>query len=547
MLHASSPKLVQSKKGMVVAAEPIAAKVGAKILAQGGNAVDAAVAVGFALAVTYPTAGNIGGGGFMNIRFADGKTITIDYREKAPLAATKNMYLDEKENFLSEKNLYGHLASGVPGSVAGMLLALEKFGTLQRNDVIQPAVELAEKGFPIHPRLATSLKENNQKFSKFSGSIKSFTNNGKIYEAEEILRQPDLARTLQRIIIDGKDGFYKSKTADLIVEEMKRGNGLITHEDLEKYQAVIREPVKGTYRGYEIISMAPPSSGGIALLQLLKILENYDLKSYGWNSAKSVHILTEAMRRVYADRAEYLGDPDFVKVPVNGLLSEKYLSERMQTIDTVKATPSSKISHGNPVPYESEQTTHYSIVDQYGNCVSVTTTLNGGYGSHVVVNGAGFLLNNEMDDFSAKPGSPNMYGLIGSEANSITPEKRMLSSMTPTIILKNGKPFMVIGTPGGSTIITTVLQVIINVIDFGMNIQEAINAPRIHHQWLPDKLMYEKNALSTETIEKLQSMGHTLEMRTGPSGLAEGIMFDGETGEMFGASDIRGYGAAVGN
>lgn len=531
---------------MVVSADPLASKAGMEVLKKGGNAVDAAVAVGFALAVTYPAAGNIGGGGFMNIRFADGRCYAIDYREKAPGKASRDMYLDSAGNFISEKSTLGHLAAGVPGAVAGMLTGLEKFGTLNRKQVITPAYELAAKGFPLLSDLAEDLNWNKNDFVKFEGSKKYFVSKDTAYKEGERWKQTDLAKTLKRIIDKGYDGFYKGVTADLIVAEMKRGGGLISKTDLENYKAEVRTPLKGTYRGYEIISQPPVSSGGTALLQLLNILEGYDLKSYGHNSAKTVHRYIEAMRRVYADRAEHLGDPDFYKVPVDWLISKKYADERRATIDTMKASESKNIFYGKSTPHEREQTTHYSVVDQWGNCVSVTTTLNGGFGCSVAVDGAGFLLNNEMDDFSAKPGVPNMFGAIGNIANEIQPNKRMLSSMTPTIVVKDGKPFMVIGTPGGTTIITTVMQVICNVIDFGMNIQEAIDAPRIHHQWSPDITYYEKRGLSFDTIEKLESMGQKMQQRRGTSGLAEGIIIDNQKGFFYGASDSRGYGLAAG-
>ena len=542
----ASRKPVKAKNGMVVSADPLASKVGMEILKKGGNAVDAAVAVGFALAVTYPAAGNIGGGGFMNIRFADRRCFTIDYREKAPGAATHDMYLDSAGNFISDKSTFGYLAAGVPGAVGGMLLGLEKYGTMNRKQVITPAYNFAAKGFPLLPDLAEDLNWGRKTFEKFSGSKKYFVSNDSAYNDGELWKQTDLGKTLKRIIDKGRDGFYKGETADLIVAEMKRGGGLISHYDLENYQATIREPLKGTYRGYEIIAQPPVSSGGTALLQLLNILEGYDLKSYGHNSAKTVHRYIEAMRRVYADRAEHLGDPDFYNVPVQWLTSKEYANERRATIDTMKASESKNISHGKPPVHESVQTTHYSVVDKWGNCVSVTTTLNGGFGSFVAVDGAGFLLNNEMDDFSAKPGVPNIYGALGNVANEIQPNKRMLSSMTPTIVVKDGKPFMVIGTPGGTTIITTVMQVICNVIDFGMNIQEAIDAPRIHHQWSPDVTYYEKHGLSFDTVEKLEAMGQKLQQRRGTSGLAEGIIIDSEKGFFYGASDSRGYGEAVG-
>lgn len=543
---AASPKPVKAKNGMVVSADPLATKAGLQVLKQGGNAVDAAVAVGFALAVTYPAAGNIGGGGFMNIRFADGRSYAIDYREKAPGKAYRDMFLDSAGNFNDTLSTYGHLAAGVPGAVAGMLLGLEKFGTLDRKKVIGPAYELAEKGFPLLPDLAEDLNWGRKRFLKFPGSKKYFAGNDSAYAEGEIWKQSDLAKTLKRIIKNGRDGFYKGETADDIVAEMKRGGGLITHDDLRNYQAVLREPLRGTYRGYEIIAMPPVSSGGTALLQLLNILEGYDLRSTGHNSAATVHRYIEAMRRVYADRAEHLGDPDFYSVPVQWLTSKEYAAERRATIDTLKASTSKEISHGIPPRKESEQTTHYSVVDKWGNCVSVTTTINGGFGNFVAVDGAGFLLNNEMDDFSAKPGVPNMFGALGNVANEIQPNKRMLSSMTPTIVLKDGKPFMVIGTPGGTTIITTVMQVICNVIDFDMNIQQAIAAPRIHHQWAPDVTYFEKRGLNFDTIEKLKAMGHNLTERRGTSGLAEGIIIDTAKGIYYGATDPRGYGLAEG-
>ncbi|MGA7160755.1 MAG: gamma-glutamyltransferase [Bacteroidota bacterium] len=544
--YSASRDPVRAKKGMVVAADPIAANVGLKILKEGGNAVDAAVAVGFALAVTYPGAGNIGGGGFMVMRFADGTVKSLDYRETAPAAATRDMFLDKNGNFLEQKSTRGHLSCGVPGSVAGMMYAQRRYGRLTRTQVMKPAIELAEKGFHLHYRLAEDLERMLPEFSSYRSSKKAFTKNGKPYSEGDLFRQPDLAATLKRIRDKGRDGFYTGKTAELIVAEMKRGGGLISLHDLEEYASVIRDPVRGTYRGYEIISSGPPSSGGISLVQLLNILEGYNLERYGWNSSKAVHRMVEAMRRVYADRAEFLGDPDFVKIPAAWLTSKKYAEDRRATIDTAKATPSGQISHGIQPPPEKDHTTHYSIVDRFGNCVSVTTTLNDAYGSKVVVAGAGFLLNDEMDDFSAKEGAPNEYGLVGSSANAIAPNKRMLSSMTPTIVLKDKKPFMVIGTPGGSTIMTTVMQVIVNVVDFKMTIQEAIDAPRIHHQWLPDKIMYEERALSQDAIDNLRAMGHTLHQRESTTGLAEGIMFDRKRGLLLGATDPRGYGEAVG-
>ncbi|HTR80083.1 MAG TPA: gamma-glutamyltransferase [Bacteroidota bacterium] len=545
-LQAASRDPVRAKKGMVVAADPIAANVGLKILREGGNAIDAAVAVGFALAVTYPGAGNIGGGGFMVLRLADGTVRTLDYRETAPSKATRDMFLDKNGNFAEERSTKGHLSCGVPGSVAGMIYAQRRYGRLMRAEVIKPAIQLAEKGFHLHYRLADDLERMIPEFSRYRSSKKAFTRNGRPYKEGDLFRQPDLAKTLKRIKDKGRDGFYKGETAKLIIAEMKRGGGLIDADDLENYASIIRDPVRGTYRGYEIISVGPPSSGGVALVELLNILEGYNLSHAGWNSSKSVHWMAEAMKRVYADRAEFLGDPDFVKVPVAWLTSKKYAEQCRLKIDSSKATPSDEISHGTQPRKESDHTTHYSVVDRWGNCVSVTTTLNDPFGSKVVVTGAGFLLNDEMDDFSAKPGAPNEYGLTGSDANEIAPNKRMLSSMTPTIVLKDDEPFMIVGTPGGSTIVTTVAQVIINVVDYRMTIQEAIDAPRIHHQWLPDRLMYEERALSEDTIERLRTMGYSLHLRDNTTGLAEGILFDRKRGLLLGASDPRGYGEAVG-
>lgn len=545
-LAAASKDAVRGKKGMVVSADEFASRVGIEVLKRGGNAVDAAVAVGFTLAVTFPQAGNIGGGGFMVIRMADGRTTTIDFREKAPLAAHRDMYLDEQGNFQPQKSEVGHLSVGVPGSVAGLLYALEKYGTRKREQVIQPAIDFAERGFPISYRFAEALKADLKNLSLYPATRKIFTRNGQPYEEGDLLVQKDLAETLKRIKKSGRDGFYRGRTADLIVREMKRGGGLMTHEDLQAYQPVERPPVRGTYRGYEIISMGPPSSGGIALIQLLNLLEPFDLRAMGFASSKTVSLMAEAMKLVYADRAEYLGDSDFYPVPVQKLISKEYAAERRKLLDTTHAVPSSQVSHGVISLREGTETTHYCVIDRWGNAVSVTTTINSWFGSMVVVEGAGFLLNNEMDDFSAKPGVPNQYGLLGGEANSIQPGKRMLSAMTPTIVLKDGHPFLITGTPGGSTIITTVLQVIINIVDHGMRLQEAIDAPRIHHQWYPDTLLYEKFGLANDVIENLRARGYHLKMREGYQGRAEGILIDRQRGLYLGATDPRGYGAAVG-
>jgi gamma-glutamyltranspeptidase/glutathione hydrolase len=543
--ESASRRPVKALNGMVVSSDSLATQVGVEILKKGGNAVDAAVAVGFALAVTYPQAGNIGGGGFMVIRMANGETVTIDFREKAPMKASENMFLDENGNFVPEKSQVGHLSVGVPGSVAGLLLALEKYGTMSRREVLEPAIELAEKGFIVNEGLANAFKNAFEHFKKFPSTMRYFSKNGQPYSAGDRLVQKDLAKVLKLIRDKGRDGFYKGKVADLIVEEMKRGGGLITYEDLENYQPVLRKPVVGNYRGYEIISMGPPSSGGVCLIELLNILENFDLKKYGFGSSYTIHYLVEAMKRVYADRAEYLGDPDFVQIPLDKLLSKEYAKELASEIDTFYATPSSKIIRSVSPTSEGVHTTHYSVVDRWGNVVAVTTTINSYFGSMVAVDGAGFFLNNEMDDFSAKPGAPNQFGLLGSKANSIQPGKRMLSSMTPTIVLKNGKPFLVLGSPGGSTIITSVLQVILNVVDFGMNIQEAVDSPRIHHQWYPDQIFFERRGLPRDVIENLERRGHKLVERAGYQGEVQAILID-ENGVKYGAVDPRGYGLAMG-
>jgi gamma-glutamyltranspeptidase/glutathione hydrolase len=537
---------VRAKHGMVVSADELASKVGVEILKKGGNAVDAAVAVGFALAVTYPGAGNIGGGGYMIIRMDDGTTTTIDYREKAPAKASRDMFLDQNGQFVPERSQEGYLASGVPGSVAGLLYALEKYGTLKRRIVLQPAIDLARKGFHINAELAHDIQADLKVLSRYPSSLKAFTKNGVPYEEGDLLAQRDLAQTLARIQRYGRDGFYKGKTASLIVAEMERGGGLISAEDLQSYQAVERPPVLGTYRGYTIISMAPSSSGGTCLIEMLNLLEPFSIASSGFASSRTVSYMAEAMKLAYADRSKYLGDPDFFPVPLSRLISKEYAVERGRFLDTTRATPSSMISPGVIPLKEGMHTTHYSVVDKWGNAVSVTTTINGWFGNKVVVGGAGFFLNNEMDDFSAKPGTPNIYGLVGGEANSIQPGKRMLSSMTPTIVLKDDKPFLVIGSPGGSTIITTVLQVIMNVIDHKMNIAEAIDAPRVHHQWLPDTLYYEKYGLAKDVIENLERHGYYVRQRRGTQGMAEGIIVDRKDGILFGASDSRGTGAAVG-
>ncbi|MGK7391728.1 MAG: gamma-glutamyltransferase [Candidatus Cyclobacteriaceae bacterium M2_1C_046] len=527
---------------MAVTAHPLASLVGLDILKKGGNAVDAAIAVQFALAVVHPSAGNIGGGGFIVYREADGDAYTLDFREKAPLAAYKTMYQDSAGNVIENLSRRGHLASGVPGTVAGMVSAHERFGSLPWNILIQPAIDLALDGFVLTEREANGLNSNLDEFIAHSTMKPEFLIKESGWEAGDTIYWKDLGETLERIRDNKRAGFYAGKTADDIVKEMQRGGGLITYEDLEKYEAIWREPVTGKYKEYAVISMAPPSSGGVALLQLLKIIEDLPISDYGFHSTEAIHTIVEAEKRVYADRAKYLGDPDFIHVPVSQLIDEEYLNERMVSFNEDQATKSEDIAAGE-LFLEHEQTTHFSIVDKYGNAVSLTTTLNGSYGSKVIVAGSGFLLNNEMDDFSAKPGYPNMFGLIGGEANKIEPEKRMLSSMTPTILEKDGKLFMVVGTPGGSTIITSVFQVILNVVEYDMNMQQAVAAKRYHHQWLPDKIFYEEGAIPSEVKEELIEMGHILQTR-GAIGRVDAILV--KNGQLQGGADPRGDDTAMG-
>jgi len=544
-LLSESKDPVRGKNGMVVSASEIASKVGIDILRKGGNAIDAAVAVGFALAVTYPAAGNIGGGGFMVIHLNDGTNTTIDYREKAPLSANEFLYQDSLGNFLSEKSQIGVTSSGVPGSVAGLIYALNKFGKLSLAEVIQPAIDLARNGFILEYRLAKSLEYETESFNKFESSKEVFTKDGNTYAEGDLFKQNDLANTLDLIKNYGSDGFYSGKTADLIVNQITLQGGFITLDDLKNYKPIERTAITTDYKGYSVITMGPPSGGGVSLLQMLNILENQSFVQADWGSSFYLHKLIESMKYSFADRSKHIGDPDYYQVPIDWLLSKKYSKEIFGKIKN-NAVPSSEILPGITNTYsESEETTHYSIIDKFGNAVSTTTTINSSYGSKVVVEGAGFLLNNEMDDFSSKPGEPNQFGLIGSEANKIEPGKRMLSSMSPTIILKNSKPFMIVGSPGGSTISTVVLQVILNVLDFGMDIQQAIDMPRIHHQWLPDVINYEKFGLSSDVIQSLQIKGHKMgELRT--LGRCEGIMVDFENQIFLGATDPRGYGAAIG-
>ena len=528
---------IEAKNGMVVTSEPLATQIGVNILKQGGNAIDAAVAVGFAMAVTYPRAGNIGGGGFMLIHSAKtGQVVAIDYRETAPALAHRDMFLNKAGDVDNQLSRFSHLSAGVPGTVAGFALALEKYGSLSLAEVLAPAIKLAEKGFVVTPKLSRELK-------KLSPTPTIFLKpDGNFYETGEILIQTNLAKTLKLIAKQGIQAFYQGKIAELIVKEMQAHGGLISKTDLANYQAVIRKPIHGTYRGYNIYSMSPPSSGGIHIVQILNMLENDNIS--GHNSAATIHLMTEAMKRAYADRSKYLGDPDFVTIPIKGLISKSYAAQLRAKFNLIHATPSQDILPGTPPTYESDNTTHYSIVDKAGSAVSNTYTLNFSYGSRKVVQGAGFLLNNEMDDFSAKPGMPNAYGLIGGTANAIEPNKRMLSSMSPTIVLKNGKAFLVTGSPGGSRIITTTLQIIMNVIDHKMNIQTAVNAVRVHHQWLPDEIRIEKG-LNLDTIQLLQKKGHHIVVKN-PMGAASSILINNIKHIYYGAADPRRGGLALG-
>jgi gamma-glutamyltranspeptidase/glutathione hydrolase len=531
------------EQAMVVSAHPLASEVGKQILLQGGNAADAAVAVQFALAVVFPAAGNIAGGGFAVWRSADGTTLSLDFREKAPLLGGRDMYLDSNGEVMEGMSTAGHRAAGVPGSVDGMVKLHEKLGSLPWEQLVQPAIDLAEKGFLLTAREARGLNSVKESLAEYS-TVNPLFLTGKDWAEGDTIYWKDLATTLTHIRDKGRSGFYEGAVADLIVAEMERGGGLISHEDLESYSSQWRDPIQFTYKDYEITSMAPPSSGGIALAGLMHIVASYPLQEMGFGSTDYIHLLSEAERRVYADRAEFLGDPDFVAIPQKGLLNPNYAKDRMSNFQTDKATPSDEIGPGMPSAYESDETTHFSIVDPSGNAISITTTINGGYGNRVVVDGAGFVLNNEMDDFSIKPGFPNMFGLVGGEANAIAPGKRMLSSMTPSIVSRNGKLLMVVGTPGGSTIITSVFQTILNVIEHGMGMQEAVSAPRFHHQWLPDMIQYETALLDSLGMEALQQRGHQLRDR-GNIGRVDAILVLPD-GKLEGGADPRGDDAAAG-
>nr|WP_264186424.1 gamma-glutamyltransferase [Shewanella chilikensis] len=532
---------VWAKHGMVSSQEALASRIGVDILKQGGNAVDAAVAVGYALAVTLPRAGNIGGGGFMLVHLAkENKTIAIDYREMAPSKAHRDIFLDDKGNAVNKLSREHGLAVGVPGTVMGMELALSKYGTMKREQVIAPAIKLAREGISVTSDLANSLDGVKRRISQWPSSAAIFYKaDGSSFVPGEIIKQPELAHSLELIAKQGNKGFYQGETAEKLVSAIQAAGGIMTLEDLNNYQAIERQPVRGHYRGYEVVSMPPPSSGGIHIIEILNILEQYPIHDLGHNTAATLHLMAEAMRRAYADRSEYLGDPDFYPVPVKALLSPDYAKTLAKSIDSKHATPSSQVKPGKLAPYESDQTTHYSVVDKWGNAVSNTYTLNFSYGSGLVADGTGILLNNEMDDFSAKPGTPNGYGLVGGEANSVQGNKRPLSSMSPTMIMKDGQPFLVTGSPGGARIITTVLQIIMNVIDHDLNIAEASFAPRMHHQWLPDEIRVERS-LNGDTIALLEAMGHQVKVKSS-MGSTQSIMVTEEG--KFGASDPRRAGS----
>ena len=531
---------VHARHAMVVTVEQHATDAGVAVLEAGGNAVDAAVAVGFALAVTHPSAGNIGGGGFMLVRFADGRSTFIDFRERAPQKASRNMYLDASGK-ATEDSVVGYRAAGVPGSVRGFEYASKKYGRKPWVDVVAPAAALAEKGFPISYGFANSLRGSAELLGRFPESKRIFLRDGKPYEAGETFVQPELARTLQRIREQGARDFYEGETARLLAADMERHGGLVTLADLRDYAVVERQALTGSYRGYDIITAPPPSSGGPGILQMLGVLEGSGYEKSGAGSAAELHYLAETMRRYFADRAASMGDPDFVKVPLAGLLDPAYIAQLRKSIDPEHATPSSQI-HGKRLGAESSETTHYSIVDAEGNAVAVTYTLNFGYGDGVTAPGLGFLLNDEMDDFAAKPGEPNAFGLVQGEANAIQPRKRPLSSMTPTIVTRGGKLDLVLGTPGGPTIINSVLQVLVNVVDFGMNVQDAVDWPRIHHQWLPDQLVMERG-FSPDTIALLRARGHQVKI---VGGIGEMAAIQARDGWLEGAADPRTEGAAKG-
>ncbi|GGM95939.1 gamma-glutamyltransferase [Shewanella xiamenensis] len=553
-LHAEEPSIfsqmataqpVWAKHGMVASQETLASRTGVEILKQGGNAVDAAVAVAFSLAVTLPRAGNIGGGGFMLVHLAkENKTIAIDYREMAPSKAKKDIFLDENGDAVTKLSREHGLAVGVPGTVMGMSLALEKYGTMTMAQVTAPAIKMAQEGISVSPDLAVSLAGLKRRMSQWPSTAAIFYKaDGSDFQVDDILKQPELAHSLQLIAEKGTKGFYEGETAEKLVKAVQEAGGIMTLEDLKHYKAVEREPVRGQYRGYEVVSMPPPSSGGVHIIEMLNVLQQFPIDKFGHNTAQTIHVMAETMKHAYADRSEYLGDPDFYKVPVKQLTDKDYAQKIASQIALNKTTPSEEIKPGNLAPYESDQTTHYSVVDKWGNAVSNTYTLNFSYGSGLVAKGTGILLNNEMDDFSAKPGTPNGYGLVGGDANAVEGNKRPLSSMSPTIVMKDGKPFLVTGSPGGSRIITTTLQIIMNVIDHGLNIAEASNAARVHHQWLPDELRVE-TSLNRDTISLLEAKGHKVKVQSA-MGSTQSIMVTDQG--IFGATDPRHSGSeAVG-
>lgn len=553
-LHAEEPSIfsqmataqpVWAKHGMVASQETLASRTGVEILKQGGNAVDAAVAVAFSLAVTLPRAGNIGGGGFMLVHLAkENKTIAIDYREMAPSKAKKDIFLDENGNAVTKLSREHGLAVGVPGTVMGMSLALEKYGTMTMAQVTAPAIKMAQEGISVSPDLAVSLAGLKRRMSQWPSTAAIFYKaDGSDFQVDDILKQPELAHSLQLIAEKGTKGFYEGETAEKLVKAVQEAGGIMTLEDLKHYKAVEREPVRGQYRGYEVVSMPPPSSGGVHIIEMLNVLQQFPIDKFGHNTAQTIHVMAEIMKHAYADRSEYLGDPDFYKVPVKQLTDKDYAQKIASQIALNKTTPSEEIKPGNLAPYESDQTTHFSVVDKWGNAVSNTYTLNFSYGSGLVAKGTGILLNNEMDDFSAKPGTPNGYGLVGGDANAVEGNKRPLSSMSPTIVMKDGKPFLVTGSPGGSRIITTTLQIIMNVIDHGLNIAEASNAARVHHQWLPDELRVE-TSLNRDTISLLEAKGHKVSVQSA-MGSTQSIMVTDQG--IFGATDPRHSGSeAVG-
>lgn len=548
LIYCASQNPVFGENGMVVSTSRQASEVGIEIMKKGGNAVDAACAVGFVLAVTSSSNGNIGGGGFMVAHLADGTTFTQDHREMAPSVSHRDMYLDANGDVIENMSLSTRAASGVPGTVDGLLSAWEDYGSgnISRRQLLAPAIALAEKGFELSHFEASRFNNYKSLFLKNKAATDIFIRkDGHPWEEGDRFIQKDLAKTLKRIVRKGRDGFYSGKTADLIVEEMKNGNGLITHEDLQNYKSVYRKPVTGSYHGHDIISMGPPSSGGALLIHMLNMLDHYPIDTLGWNSSDYIHILTEVERRAYADRAEHMGDSDYWDVPIQMFLSAEYAEQRISNISLTTATESADVFAGPPTQNESRETTHYSVVDKERNAVSVTTTINWSYGGGYLVEGAGFFLNNEMDDFSSKPGTANIYGLVGNEANSIQPGKRPLSSMTPVIVLKDKKPFLLIGSPGGATIITTSMQTILNVIIHNMDIQEAVSANRVHSQWLPDILFYEKNGLSKDVLRNLNQRGHVTKIHPWVEwGQANCIMIN-ENG-YYGGADSRGENTAVG-